>query len=495
MQGKHTTAFSVVAQLDGSRRASLYAQLYENLREAVLGGRLAAGTRLPSSRDLSAELGVSRNTVTNAYARLRAEGYLEGRVGSGTYVSPTVPEGLLQVGDREAGESGFFSGRGISRRGALLSGTPPTVADYGDRPRAFQPGLPALEEFPSRVWRKLYSRVWRQPPRGLLGYGDPSGYQPLREAIAGHLGAARAVRCSWEQVIVVSGSQQALDLSARLLLDPGDEVWVENPGYPGAKAAFTGAGAALVPVPVDGEGLDVSAGERASRSARLAYVTPSHQYPSGATMSLSRRLELLDWARRSDAWILEDDYDSEYRYAGRPFEALQGLDVEGRVIYSGTFSKALFPALRLGYLVVPGDLVDSFVAARELSDLHPPSVEQAVLARFILEGHFTRHLRRMRALYAERQAVLVEAAQSLEGALEVRPAEAGLHLVGWMPHGSDDRVASRAAASRSVEAIPLSWYADGPLPHKGLMLGYAATPEPEILAGVDRLSAALDSIA
>ena len=491
---KHLTAVSVVARLDGSSRTALHAQLYDELREAVLGRRLAAGTRLPSSRDLAAELGVSRNTVMSAYARLRAEGYLEGRVGSGTYVSPSLPDGLLRVGDDGADSPWTSCGRGLSRRGVLLSGTPPTLSDYENRPRAFQPGLPALEEFPSRVWKNLHNKVWRSPARGLLGYGDPAGYRPLREAIAGHLGAARAVRCTWEQVIVVSGSQQALDLSARLLLDAGDEVWVENPGYPGAKAALTGAGARLVPVPVDGDGLDVSAGEKVSPNARLAYVTPSHQYPLGATMSLARRLALLDWARRSDAWILEDDYDSEYRYAGRPFEALQGLDVGGRVIYAGTFSKVLFPALRLGYLVVPQDLVDPFVAARELSDLHPPSVEQATLTGFIADGHFARHLRRMRALYAERQAVLVEAARDhLAGVLEVRPAEAGLHLVGWLAEGSDDRAASRAAAARGVEAIPLSWYADEPLQYGGLMLGYAATPESEIRAGVHRLSAALDS--
>lgn len=286
-----------------------------------------------------------------------------------------------------------------------------------------------------------------------------------------------------------------MDLAARLLLDAGDVVWMENPGYPGAKAALTGAGAKLAYVHVDKQGLDVRAAESVCRDARLAYVTPSHQYPLGVTMSLSRRLDLLDWARRADAWILEDDYDSEYRYAGRPFEALQGLDVEGRVVYMGTFSKVLFPALRLGYLVIPQDLVDAFVAARELSDLHPPSIEQAVLADFILKGHFARHIRRMRALYAERQTALIEAVtKDLAGILEVRPAEAGLHLVGWLRKDADDWTASRLAASWGVDAIPLSWYADGPAYHKGVMLGYAATSESEIRQGTRKLAAALENL-
>ena len=243
---------------------------------------------------------------------------------------------------------------------------------------------------------------------GLLGYGNPAGYWPLRREIPAHLATARAVRCDPEQVIVVSGSQQALDLASRVLLDPGDAVWIEDPGYMGARGTLAGSGARLVPVPVDEEGLVVAAGIKREPGARLACVTPSHQYPLGVTMSLTRRLELLGWAERSGAWVIEDDYDSEHRYTGRPLEALQGLDAEGRVVYVGTFSKVLFPALRLGYLVVPPDLTGAFTVARELVDRHPPTVEQAVLAEFIAAGHFGRHLRRMRALYAARQEALIE---------------------------------------------------------------------------------------
>jgi GntR family transcriptional regulator/MocR family aminotransferase len=492
---KCSTAASLFVKLETGSPRPLYAQLYDELREAILEGRLAVGTRLPSTRVLATELGVSRNTVMTAFSRLQSEGYLEGQVGSGTYVSSSLPESLLQVRSDSIAGLQNPSGRKLSQRGQIISGTPPTLSDYQSHPRAFQTGLPALDEFPSRTWKKLHNRIWNRPPLKLLGYGEPAGYRPLREAIADHLCAARAVRCSWEQVVIVSGSQQAMDLAARLLLDPGDAAWMENPGYPGTRAALTGAGARLWAAPVDEQGLDVRAAESLCPSARLAYVTPSHQYPLGVTMSLSRRLDLLDWAKRSDAWVLEDDYDSEFRYAGRPFEALQGLDVEGRVVYMGTFSKILFPALRLGYLVIPQDLVDAFVAARELSDLHSPSIEQAVLTDFILEGHFGRHIRRMRALYAERQAALVEAVtRDLEGALEVRPASAGLHLIGWLRGSADDRMASRVAASWGVDTIPLSWYADGPPRYRGLMMGYAATSEPEIRQGTRKLAAALENL-
>lgn len=366
-----------VISVDRSSAAPLHRQLYEGLREAILSGRLSAGALLPSTRELAAGLGVSRNTATSAYAQLLAEGYLEGRVGSGTYVARSLPDDLLRARSGPGGEPGGAGAEvALSRRGRLLAATPTTTARDAGPARAFRPGIPALDAFPFGLWRRLESRFWRRPPPGLLGYGDPAGYGPLRAGISAYLRAARAVRCSPEQVIVVSGSQQALDLAARVLLDPGDAAWVEEPGYAGARAALLGAGARLVPVPVDEEGLDVAAGARLGPDARLVHVTPSHQYPLGATMSLARRLELLGWARRSGAWVLEDDYDSEYRYAGRPLEALQGLDAEGRVIYVGTFSKVLFPSLRLGYLVLPPDLVDAFAAARELTDRHPPGPDQ-----------------------------------------------------------------------------------------------------------------------
>ena len=479
--------------LDPSSGAPYYRQLYDGMRRAILSGLLSSGTRLPSTRTLATELDVSRTTVVTAFEGLLAEGYLEGKVGSGTFVANSLPDDSLSVAFEASREPGpARAGRGLSGRGTLLAATPATAVRDRGSPRAFRPGVPALNEFPDAVWRRILNNVWRRPSGGLLGYGDPAGYAPLRKAIAGYLGASRAVRCVPEQVIVVSGSQQALDLAARVLLDPGNAVWVEDPGYMGARGALSGAGARLVPVPVDGEGLEVAAGIEREPGARLACVTPSHQYPLGVTMSLGRRLELLGWAKRSGAWVVEDDYDSEYRYTGRPLEALQGLDGEGRVLYVGTFSKILFPALRLGYLVVPPDLIEAFVAARELTDRHPPTVDQAVLADFIAEGHFLRHLRRMRALYAERQAALVDAAaRELPGLLDVNPAAAGMHLVGWLPEGTDDREASRRAAALGVEAPPVSLYGSVPGQRGGLMLGYAAVGETEMRGGVRRLAKAL----
>jgi GntR family transcriptional regulator/MocR family aminotransferase len=480
--------------LDHLSGTPYYRQLYEGVRAEILSGRLPARARLPSTRAVAAELGVSRTTVVAAFDQLLAEGYLEGRAGSGTYVAPSLPDDLLGVRDASrptVHPSG--GGRALSRRGEMMAATPTSVARDRGAPRAFRPGVPATEEFPFGVWRRLVGKVWRRPSAGLLGYGEPAGYGPLRREISGHLGPARAVRCEPGRVIVVSGSQQALDLCARVLLDPGDAAWVEDPGYRGARAALLGAGARLVPVPVDDAGLDVEAGISRGQDARLACVTPSHQYPLGVTMSLARRLELLRWAGRSSAWIVEDDYDSEYRYSGRPLEALQGLDTEGRVIYVGTFSKVLFPALRLGYLVVPPDLVDAFVAARELSDRQPPGVEQAVLAHFMAEGHFARHVRRTRALYAERQTRLVEEAREhLAGLLDVPPADAGMHLVGRLPAGKDDREASRDVARRGVEAPAISLYGNSSDGRGGLMLGYAAVREPEIRNGVRRLAEALE---
>lgn len=485
----------------GLERASsvpLYRQLYDALRDAILSGRLRPGSRLPSTRALADDLGASRNTVLAAFGQLLAEGYLEGRVGAGTTVARTLPETLLRARPEVEGTRQPGRRPRLSRRGVQLLGTRGGVATAAIVAQPFRPGLPGLDAFPFDLWTRLVARRWRRVPRQLLDYGDPAGYAPLREAIAGYLGEARAVRCEASQVIVVTGAQQAVDLAARVLLDPGDTAWVEDPGYQGARGALIAAGIRLAPVPVDAEGLDVRRGARSAPGARLVYVTPSHQYPLGVTMSLNRRLALLEWASASGAWILEDDYDSEYRYAGRPLAALQGLDTAGRVIYAGTFSKVLFPALRLGYLVVPPELVDAFIAARALADRHSPSVTQAALADFIDGGHFARHVRRTRALYAERQAALVHAARrTLGGLLEVAPAEAGMHLMGWLRTGVDDRAAARAALTRAVDVPPLSAYRARPTrpsERGGLMLGYAAYAPREIDEACGRLALALGSV-
>ncbi|HEY7127008.1 MAG TPA: PLP-dependent aminotransferase family protein [Ktedonobacterales bacterium] len=491
-----TTLALASLAVDGSLPAPLYRQLYDGLRRAILAGQLRPGVRLPSTRALAGELNLSRNTVMSAYLQLFAEGYLEGKVGAGTYVARSLPDEMLQAQAAAPPDARPRKTESrLSERGRHLTSIPINLSRGRGGPRAFRPGTPALDAFPFDLWRQLLARCWQYPPQELLGYGAAAGYPPLREAIAAYLGVARAVRCEPEQVIVVAGSQQGLDLAARLLLDPGDAAWLENPGYPGARAALLAAGARLVSVPVDNEGLDVAAGMARCPDARFAYVSPSHQFPLGVTMSLKRRLALLEWANRAGAWVLEDDYDSEYRYVGRPLAALQGLDTAHRVIYLGTFSKVLFPALRLGYLIVLPDLVDAFTAARTLADRHSPSMDQAVLAEFLAQGHFARHLRRMRVLYAERQAALVQAAQKeLSGLLEVRPAESGMHLIGWLPEGRDDKLASQRAKRCDVEAPPLSSYSSEPLERGGLVLGYAGVNASEIAAGARRLAKALRAL-
>jgi GntR family transcriptional regulator/MocR family aminotransferase len=471
----------------------LHRQLYDRIRDAVLTGVLPPGERLASTRAMATELGVSRNTVMAAFNQLLAEGYLQGRLGSGTYVTRTLPDEVLKTRNRPltAPPTAAERGRSLSHRGQQLISTPVSLA-RSEAPLAFRVGMPAVDEFPLDLWSRMLARRWRDATPELLGYGDPAGHVPLRQAIARHLAVARGVRCTPEQVVIVSGSQQALDLIARLLLDPGDQVWAEDPGYPGARAAITGSGATIVSVPVDGEGLDVAAGMDRAQTAAMAYVTPSHQYPLGVTMSLTRRLALLEWARTAGAWIVEDDYDSEYRYAGRPIAALQGLDSDGRVIYLGTFSKVMLPSLRLGYLVLPRDVVDAFVAARAVSDRHSPTIDQATMADFIDGGHFERHIRRMRMLYADRQAALVHAAERhLAGVLHVKPHIAGMHLVGELPDRVDDAALSGRAREHRVEAQALSSYYREERPRRGFVLGYAAVPDRAIRAAVLRLAEAL----
>jgi GntR family transcriptional regulator/MocR family aminotransferase len=329
---------------------------------------------------------------------------------------------------------------------------------------------------------------------GLLACGEALGYRPLREAVATYLNTSRGVKCSAEQVLIVSGAQEALDRTARILLNPGESIWMEEPGYPGAGVVFRAVGARIRRIPVDAEGLALASGRKKWKAPRLVYVTPGHQFPLGVTMSLRRRLELLEWARRSGTLIFEDDYDSEYRYSGRPIPAMQGLDRSGVVIFAGSFSAVLFPALRLGYLVVPPEMVDIFAAAESVSTHHPPLLEQAVLCDFITEGHFARHIRRMRELYAERLAVLLECAeQKLAGVLEISSVEAGLQTVGWLKGGIRAERVVELAAERLVEVVPLSRYVSGKSRPNGLILGFAAVDPRELRRGVEELGKILEA--
>lgn len=499
---KQTTTFDLaILAIDPTQPTTRYSQLYTTLRDAILTGRIRPGARLPSTRELAKALGVSRNTVTAAFEQLVAEGYLESRVGDGTYVSSALPDDLLHV------HSDYQSTRNVpptdaqlhfSQRHRAVVTTPMGGSSNEHAPRAFRTGIPSLDAFPYQVWARLVARHWRNPTPELLTYGDASGYWPLRQAVADYLRAARGVYCTVDQVLITAGSQHALDLIAQVLLDPGDPVWVEDPGYRGARAALVGVGAQLIPVPVDDEGLCVAAGIETQPRARMAYVTPSHQYPTGVTMSVARRLALLEWAHQADAWILEDDYDSEYRYHGRPLAALQGLDREGihnRVLYTGTFSKVLYPGLRLGYVVTPPPLTDAFTKALHLAHRYLSVFDQAVLADFINEGHFARHIRRMRALYATRQQVLVDTIQrELAAYMMVDAAPAGLHLVGWLRDGLDDSAVAKAAEVQGTEVAPISGYTLLPRVRHGLVLGYAMLNEEEIVGGVERLKRTLQGM-
>jgi GntR family transcriptional regulator / MocR family aminotransferase len=503
--------------------------LYTALRADILGGRLRPGSRLPATRDLATQYGLSRGTVVSAFEELKAEGYLHGSRGSGTYVSSVLPENLLQVAAEPM------------QRLSVSKPRPRRLSSYGvraqpfpnleNRPtRAFRANLPALDLFPTRIWTRIAERRLRHLSIPQLLGCDTMGYLPLRVAVADYLNTSRGTRCEPDQVMIVSGTQEALDLAGRLILNPGDQVCVEEPGYPGAAMAFEALGAKICAVPVGSEGMELPGPQ--ARKAKLVYITPGHQFPAGVTMSLARRLQLLEWARRSHALIFEDDYDSEFRFAGRPIPALQGLDQPGfpvklggvdkvhaaflnesrtrgrflvrrignpgqpgLVLFAGSFSKVLFPALRLGYLVLPPDLVDRFAAAKSVLNRHAAPFEQTVLCDFITEGHFGRHLRRMREVYAERLSILVESARrKLNGLLELSSVEAGLQTVGWLCQGIDSSAARRAAKARNVEVIRLSLYSRRVMRREGLQLGFAAVNGQEIRRGVQQLAIALEGL-
>lgn len=488
--------------LDRGAAEPLQQQLCAQLREVILAGRLAPGARLSSSRALAKELGCSRNTVVTAFDQLLSEGYLEGHAGSGTFVCRVLPEELLGV-ERAAttkrNQPIADAGRAprLAAHGRAIVGL--RDRDYRHR-RAFTPGVPDTADFPFDLWARLHTRTWRRPDPALLQLGNPAGHQPLREAIAAYLNTYRGLVCDWRQIIVTAGAQAAIGLVVQMLLEPGEAVWIEEPGYVGLRGPLIAAGVEVAPVPLDNEGISVTAGRKLAPRARAAIVTPSHHYPLGTTLSLARRLELLEWARGADAWILEDDYDSEYRYAGRPLASLQGLAAgrgeAGRVIYVGTFSKVLFPAIRLGYLVVPEALVEPFTAGHAAFGALPSALVQPVLAAFIDEGHFATHFRRMRRRYAARQAALVAAAKThLADLLTVAPDDAGLHLMAWLKPDvaaklGDKRVA-RIAAEAGIAVAPLADYFCGEATRQGLLLGYAAVPEDEIARQAERLGAAL----
>src|ERR1700735_1256435 len=482
--------------VDRKAAKALHTQIYDAYRTAIVTGSLRPRQRIPSTRVLAAELGVSRFPVLNAYAQLLAEGYFESRVGAGTVVSSLLPEQLTSSGPtsrgatRSAPAKARFAAPGS---GARRVARHPNLRRFQrfpwfQRQGAFGVGQVAFDQFPLHIWSKLVARRCRNMKAESFQYGDRTGFRLLRETLASYLRTSRSLHCEAEQVMIVAGSQQALEISARVLLDPGSSVWVEQPGYRLAQDAFVLNGCNLVPVPIDEEGLDVAAGIRRCPEARAALVTPSHQFPLGVTMSRSRRFQLLAWGHGRGSWIIEDDYDSEYRYESLPIASLQGLDASARVIYVGTFSKVLFPALRLGYIVIPQDLAEAFYTARDATDQFSSTLYQAVMTDFIREGHFGRHIRRMRVLYMERRAALVEAIHGQMGdSLEVIGAEAGMHLVALLPTGVSDVAVSKKAAEMGISAMPLSSCCLKPPARGGLILGYGGTDAQQIHDGIRKL--------
>ncbi len=466
----------IAARLDRSAASTLGEQVYEVIRQLILSAALAPGQRLPSSRQLAADLAVARNTVIDAYAQLGDEGYVDSRVGAGAFVAATLPETRLHALPDTASPiaPAVPATVALSRRAnAVLSET--AILDNG----VFAPCEPDVAQFPFQVWQRLLSKAWRQVRVADARYATPGGHPDLRAAIAEHVQIARQVRCTPRQVVIVNGAQQGLAMCAMLLADAGERVWVENPGYPGARRVFRSADLELVPVAVDAEGMAPQAAQW-RQPPRLVYITPSHQFPTGVVMSLRRRRELLGAASRHSSWIIEDDYDGEFRFSGRPIASLQGIDVADRVIYLGTFSKALFPGLRLGYLVLPESICDRFSLASAQLAFEGRQVTQAALAAFMRDGHFSAHIRRMRLVYAARRELMAQVwAAELGELAPLSGADTGIHMVAQLPLGIDAAVSEQAQAMGMAAQALSSFYAGAP-DRGGLVIGYGGVHEQDI---------------
>jgi GntR family transcriptional regulator/MocR family aminotransferase len=498
----------LVILLDRTSITPLYQQLAEKIRHAVLEGRLKPNQKLPSSRSLAKSLNISRSTVTQSYEQLESQGYLETRLGSGTYICHQIPDNWLKSQQIEPINNKTGKTSTLSQFGNSLISVKKLEVSEPDYEISFRYGNPAVKYFPIAQWRKLLARYCDNSP-ALLNYAaDAAGYFPLRVAIADYLGRSRAVRCTPEQVIIVNGSQQALDLIARLTLNPGDWVAVEEPGYLGARYCFTAQSANLQPIPVNSEGLDVefltkcdhvcaseavrAAYPSGNRSLKLIYVTPSHQFPTGVTMSLSQRIALLQWAEITNTLIIEDDYDSEYRYESQPIPALQGMDQSQSVIYVGTFSKTMFPSLRMGYLVVPQSLISLVSTAKWLCDRTTPLLEQYALTDWIAEGYFERHIRRMRQLYNLRRQVLIQALENYFGdKVTILGANAGIHLMVKIETALSDEIIIQKAAAVGIGLISARGYYLQPQYQGEFIFGYAQLEEVEIEQGIWKLSQVL----
>ncbi|SAK88891.1 GntR family transcriptional regulator [Caballeronia catudaia] len=477
-------------RIDRGNGQPIYRQLHRLLQQAILTRELAAGAKVPSSRLLAAELGIGRNTVTQVYEQLALEGYVSSATGRGTFVADSAPDDILfddapsDAGTRTAAQST------LSARGTRLIGGAGVSKRQGG---AFMPGVPDVSRFPSRAWNRLHAKYWRKPRPDLLTYAPGGGHAGLRHALADYLRTSRSVRCTPEQIVVTTGIHQSIDLAARLLADSGDTIWTEDPCYWGVRSVLQVSGLDLKAIPVDAEGIAPAPADLAA-PPKLMLVTPSHQYPLGMVMSLARRRMLLEYARQHRCWIIEDDYDSEYRYGSRPLASLQGMDTAGQVIYVGSFGKTLFPGLRIGYVVVPEALAESFATASAELYREGQLLQQAVLAEFIGEGHFTSHIRRMRALYSQRRdTMLATIAQRYGDTFAIAGGDAGLHLVLKLPKHVDDRALAAAALAEDIVVRALSgYYAHRPDAESGLLIGYACVPDEDIAPAFAKLADVID---
>ncbi len=482
-------------RLDRNERATLGTQLVCALRELILSGHLPAGQRLPSSRTLARDQGVSRTTAINAYEQLTAEGLIFSRVGAGAFVSEALdaerPIPQSNPGRQDKGPGGSQLGRLSLEASEQYF---PRLS-HPDSPRAFTTGMSAFDQFPMALWAKLSAQYWRQPRNLVLGYPDAEGLMALRRAIAMHLRANRGIVCAPEEVFIFNGAQDAFNRIANMLLNPGDKVWLENPGPIGARNSLITSGARLIPVPLDDEGIDVAAGLALAADFRLAFVTPAHQHPLGMTMSLRRRFELLNAVEQNGAWIVEDDYVGEFRYCGHPPPTLKSVDTTGRVIYVGTFSKSMFAALRLGYVVAPPELAPAFRRIAEATMQGAPTSLQSVMASFIEQGHFATHIRQMRRVYAERHDALIDAStRHLGGMMEVVPTDTGFQTIARLAPDFDEVDVARQAGERGIIIQPVSRFAITPVTQKGLIIGFSATPPRDIEAGVETLAEVLNDM-
>ena len=481
--------------LDPASTVPLHRQIGEQIRRAILERRLAPGLKLPSSRQMAAELGCARGTILQAIDQLVAEGYVVAQAGSGLSAAANLPDEMLVWPKLAPRNPSHPAAPVLSRRTTAALANQAIEETFDGSPIAFPTGQPDRAAFPFALWAKLLEREWRKPSWAIAGALHPFGHPGLREAIAAYLGMARGFGCEGSAVVVTSGMRQSLALFARLTLDAGQEAWIEEPGFIGTREAMAMAEVEAVPVPIDGQGFAVAAALKRAPKARLAVVAPSHQFPLGTVLSLQRRLELLSWAERTGSWIAEDDFDGEYRYAGRPLAPLRALDRSGRVAYLGSFSKLLFPALRLSYIVLPAALARAAEQIMTGTSARASLLGQGALARFIADSHFAAHLRRTRLLYAHRQEALLAAAERpLEGLIEMSPDLGGMHVIARpapaIAATFDDRAIAAAAARQGVSVSPLSACYSGRTKRHGLILGYAGTPE----ADMPRALAALRNV-